>query len=296
MQKHPLHREIIATMLSNKIVNDMGVTFVFREQSETGASVSEIIHAYAISEQIYEASKFTDVIEKLDYKIPAQLLYDLLHHVRHLLNLSTRWFLRSYHLKSDITKTIGHFSGPIKKLERMVPELVSGSTRTYLDSLEKQFVEAGIPKATASRIATYRALYILLNVIVVATQYKFNLIITAKTYFNVGTKINLVWFREHIANDVREGYWNNLARLTLRDELDFLQKQLTIAVLQSHKKEDDVEKLIDNWMEGHHHLIENWEKVLHMLHGSTNIDYSMFFIALRELKEWLYAEEEEPVI
>jgi glutamate dehydrogenase len=127
-------------------------------------------------------------------------------------------------------------------------------------------------------------------VIDVATEYQFDLIKTAKVYYEIGNKFNLVWFRDHIANDVREGYWNNLARLTLRDELDILQKRLTIIILQSNNKEFNVDKLILQWMEEHERPIHNWEKVLQMLHGSMTIDYSMFFIALRELSDWVEAD------
>jgi glutamate dehydrogenase len=45
MQEHPLRSEIIATKLTNEIVNDMGLNFVFRLQEETGASPAEIAHA-----------------------------------------------------------------------------------------------------------------------------------------------------------------------------------------------------------------------------------------------------------
>ena len=84
---------------------------------------------------------------------------------------------------------------------------------------------------------------------------------------------------------MREGHWYNLARLTLRDELDLLQKQLTIVILQTDKKEKNVEKLIDLWRERHPRAIERWEKILEMLLSSTSVDYSMFFIALRELQD-----------
>ncbi len=45
MQDHPLRREIIATRLSNIIVNEMGFTYVYRLQDETGASVAAIVRA-----------------------------------------------------------------------------------------------------------------------------------------------------------------------------------------------------------------------------------------------------------
>ena len=287
MQKHKLHREIIATQLSNQVVNEMGVTFVHREQSETGATVPEVICAYTVASQIFETEKLSTVIESFSFKVPAKLRYDLLHHIRHLLNLSTRWFLRSHYLKKDIAETIKHFIVPVRKLEPMVADLMSGMTKAYLNSLIEHFTLSGIPKDTAARIAGYRAIYILLNVVEVATEHNFDLIKTARMYFHVGAKFNFVWFRDHIANDLREGHWNNLARLTLRDELDVLQKYLTVIIMQSTQQESHVADMIDRWMGKHPRAVERWEKMLQLLHGSPSIDYSMFFIALREFSDWL---------
>ena len=95
----------------------------------------------------------------------------------------------------------------------------------------------------------------------------------------------MLWFRDRIATDTREAYWDTLARLTLRDELDVLQKNLTIVIMQYDKKETDMKKSIEQWMANHQHTIKRWENILSMLYASTSIDDVMFFIALRELTD-----------
>ncbi len=291
MQNHRLRREIIATQLSNRIVNEMGITFVYRAQTETGSSVAEIIKAHTISAKIFDAVALEKLIDSLGTKIAVSLQYELLHYVRALLNLSTRWFLRSHYLQDDTEKTIEHFSVRIKKLDKLIPDLMSGATKEYLSELVGRFVKNGFPEEIANRIATYRALYTSLNIIEVETKYKLDLVKTAKVYFDVGSQFNLVWFRDQIAADSREGHWNTLARLTLRDELDGLQKMLTVTVMRSNNHETNIKMLIKNWMKKHCRPIDRWEQILQLLHGSTSIDYTMFFIALRELSGWLQASE-----
>jgi glutamate dehydrogenase len=287
MQVHSLRREIIATQLSNQIVNEMGITFIYRISVETGATIAEIIKAHAISSRIFEANKLEKFIESFGFKITVELQYELLHYVRMLLNLSTRWFLRSRYMKDDIAKTIEHFGSRIKKVQAIIPQLMVGSTKEFLDKLAKHFIESGLGKKDAHDIAVYRALYISLNIIDVATLYKFDLIQTTRVYFEVGAKFNLVWFRDQIATDSREGHWNSLARLTLRDELDALQRLLTVVILRSDKKQKDHLKLINTWRIKHCRAVRRWEKILELLHGSATVDYTMFFIALRELSDWV---------
>jgi glutamate dehydrogenase len=161
---------------------------------------------------------------------------------------------------------------------------MTGVTKDYLKSLREHFLQVGIAEEIAHRIATSRAIYTALNVVEVATRNKFDLVRTAHVYFLAGERVNLVWFRDQIANDSREGQWNNLARLTLRDELDFSQRALTVAIISKDKTSSkDAETLINAWMNKNRRAILRWERILTMLHGSANLEYSMFFIAIREL-------------
>lgn len=292
MLKHRLHRDIIATQLSNLMVNEMGITFAYRLQMETNALIHEIVRAYIATTYIFDTHSLQNlIIQTLNFKISLSEQYDMLYNIRNLINLATRWFLHDNRMKGDLSKIIKHFSFGVKALETIVPNLMGGITKDYLEKLTEQFIRSGLQKEMARHIATYRAIYTSLNIIEVATKHHFDLIKTAKVYFAAGEKINLLWFRDQIANDSREGHWNTVARLTLRDELDIAQRSLTIAILKNNKKESNTNKLITQWMQKNKHGLVRWERLLSMLHSSTDSDYTMFFIAMRELIGFIVASE-----
>lgn len=291
MKEHRLKRDIVATQLSNQIVNEMGITFVYRLQMETGSTIEEIIRAHAIASRIYGTEEIEEMIVSLDYKIPMREQYQMLFQIRHLINLSTRWFLHGNNLRGDIEKLIAHYSVNISKLEGMIPTLMSGFTKTYLQSLMEKFANAGLPMEIAKKVATYRAIYTSLNIIDVATINKFDLVKTAKVYFASGERINLLWFRDQIASDTREGHWNTLARLTLRDELDISQRALTIAIMKTDQHEPSASRLIEKWVSNNQRALERWERLQEMLHTSSQVDYTMFFIAIRELMGLILASQ-----
>jgi glutamate dehydrogenase len=282
MQEHSLKREIIATQLSNRIVNEMGLTFVHRHHIETGASLADIVRAQTAASRIFQLAELQTLIESLDFKIPLAMQYELLHHVRHLINLGTRWFLRHDRLKGDLSLIIKHYSDRVKILENIIPDLMTGSTKDYLALIEEQFTNAGLSKNLAQRIAACRALYTSLNIIEVATENNFDLVQTANVYFAAGNQFNLVWFRDELATDTREGHWNAWARIALRDELDILQRTLTAAIINSNKKEQELSPLFDHWTSLNKSSINRWENILNLLHTSVHIEYSMFFISIRE--------------
>lgn len=283
LNEHTLARDIIATQLSNQIVNAMGMTFVYRLQVETGATVEEIIRAYTVAASVFGTQKLEEIVAHLDFKIPLQEQYDMLYNIRNLVSLATRWFLRHADLMKNLPDMIEHFSTRVKILENLIPSLMSGSTKEYLETLSEQFLKAGLPREYARRIATYRAIYATLNVIEVATKHRIDLVQTAKVYFAVGGKFNLVWFRDQIGADSHQGHWSALARLTLRDELDAVQQLLTLAVFKQAGREKNGLKLMEKWLASNQRIIERWESMLSLLHSSTSVEYSMFFITIREL-------------
>lgn len=287
LKNHPLRREIIATQLSNKVVNDMGITFIYRMQAEMGSDVGEIMRAYVVASEIFDTTNLQKLIDSLGPEFPANSQYELMHYVRMLANLATRWFLHNGRLDAKLEKTIKHYSDRVKILEKVVPDLMLGVTKDYSLHVRDKFIKAGLSEDLANRISTIRAMYTSLNVIEVATQHRFDLIQTAKVYFEVGGRFNLVWFRDQIAFDTREGHWNTLARLTLRDELDILQKLLTYVIIKSNKRETNTQVIIDNWIEKNARAIDRWNKVLELLYASPTVDYASFFIAVRELSNWI---------
>jgi glutamate dehydrogenase len=292
MEAHSLHREIIATQLSNQIVNEMGILFVYNLQTETGATVAEIMRAFVVASNVFGAVELQKLIVSLDFKISMPVQFELMSHIRRLIYLSTRWFIRHQRLDgNNMPAVIEHFSTGVKELEVLIPMLMGGTTKSYLQTLSEQFMKVGISETIARRIGTVRAMYTALNVIQTATVHQFNLAKTAESYFAVGEFFNLLWFRDQIANDAREGYWDILARLTLRDELDSIQKLLTTTIMLHAKKATDPHQAIEEWIVHHQHAIERWDKMLEVLHGSTNVDYVMFFIALRGLTELIHTPE-----
>jgi len=287
LQAHPLRREIIATYLSNQVVNEMGITFVYRMHIETGALVSDIIRAQFIAASIFKTQELQKLIDSPIGEISASMQHEILHHIRHLANLAARWFLRVNRLQGSMKDIIAHYSAGVKKLETIIPDLMLGATKMYLEKQEEHFTENEILKNLVRRAAILRAMYTSLNIIEVATQQKFDLIKTTKVYFTIGGRFSLVWFRDQIGADSREGHWNTLARLTLRDELDILQKLLTIEIMKSDPKGSNIHKIIDHWVTKNELAINRWEKLLGLLSESSAIDYSMFFIAIRELSNWV---------
>src|SRR5260370_8952423 len=69
MGEHRLHREIITTSIVNDMVDRSGITFAFRLNEETGASVPEITAAWLVARAVFDMPGFWAQVEDLDGKV-----------------------------------------------------------------------------------------------------------------------------------------------------------------------------------------------------------------------------------
>lgn len=291
MNRHQLKRHIIATQLANDIVNHTGINFVYQTQTETGATIEEIIRAYFIVSHIFETHLLQKFVEEYDFKISLDEQFQMIANLRHLIKLSIRWFLQENNVVGNLKEIIEKYTCYIQTLEKIIPDLMGGETKEYLNQLTERFLESGLPRKIARKIAAYRAIYTSLNIIKVANVNNFDIFTTAKMYFASGEELNLLWFRDQIAADIREGHWNNLARLALRNELDTAQRTITVAILRSTPENLDTNKRIDKWKKDNPNIIKRWENLITTLHESPNKDYSMFFIVVREFIRLLQSQQ-----
>ncbi len=283
MQDHPLRREIIATRLSNIIVNEMGFTFVYRLQDETGAPVSAIVKAYMIARTVLDLESIWKQIEELGTKISAQMQVDMMMLYVRLSRRVTRWFLRSQRRSLDIGRTIQLYSQGVVELKKSMPAVFGEEDRNHFDGHYEERINAGIPSALAHELTVTRALFAAPDIIEIAHTHDLKVAKVAEVYYGIGEFLDLSWIRTQIIVHPTENHWESLSREALRDDLDWQQRQLTAGILSDNGKNKDLKTRLGAWGEFHEALIERWRFILTDLKASSVLNYTMFFVAIREL-------------
>ncbi|ASQ45978.1 NAD-glutamate dehydrogenase [Legionella clemsonensis] len=283
IQNHPLKREIIATRLSNLIVNEMGFTFVYRLQDETGAPVSAIVRAYMIARSVLDLETIWNEIAALGTTITAEKQNELMMLYLRLLRRVTRWFLRSQRMGLNISKAVKHYGPGVKEFKKAFPQVLGESNRAQYDKHFDEYIELGIPKKLAHELTLTRALFSALDVIEVSHHTGIGVAKVAEIYFGIGEFLNLAWIRTQVISHPTETHWESLSREALRDDLDWQQRQLTAGIINFSDREKDFMHSLALWSENHLSLIDRWRHVLADLRSSPTLNYTMFFVAIREL-------------
>jgi glutamate dehydrogenase len=283
IQAHPLRREIIATRLSNIIVNEMSFSFIYRLHNETGAPVSEIVRAYMIARNVFNMGSMWKKIEALDVSIKAVHQTEVMLSCVRLLRRTTRWFLRCKRAHLDMTETTHRYAEGVRTLKQALPDILGEEQQKTYHKQRAHYRALGVPEEMAEELTANRTLFFAMDIIEIAEEQKLPVDKVGKVYFDMGALLDLAWVRTHLIEHATENHWEVLSREALRDDLDAEQRQLTASILNFETKQKNTTLSLDVWAEKHVDLIARWHQTVAELRAVNALNYTMFFVAIREL-------------
>ncbi len=283
INRHKLRHEILATKLSSMIVNEVGFTFVYRLQDETGAPVSAIVRAYIIVRTIFSMEQQWTMLEALDNKIDSELQLDLMMQFSRLLRRSTRWLLRNKRKELDVAENIKLYGEGVDKLKQTILNNISDTYRPVFEQDIKDLVAKRVPQDVAMEIVQIRFLFSALDIIDSALDLGSSIEDVTKVYFTLSEKLDLNWVRRNVIIHPSETHWEVLSREALRDDLDYQQRQLTAGILRDRQSNETLDQVLERWEKQYEPLISRWQYMLAELRSSSSLNYTMYFVAIREL-------------
>jgi glutamate dehydrogenase len=284
VRRHPLRREIIATHVTNSMVNRVGSTFVHRLGEETGAAVPDIARAYTVAREVFEARRLWKDISDLDDVVPAEVQTALIAEGRRIVERATRWLLRNRHQPLNIAVEVSHFGPGIAALGQELPKLLAPQDAEALGRTCDRFSAQGVPADLATRAASLDALYSGLDIIEVASAEEETVEAVAAVYFALGARLDLHWLRDQINRLPAESHWQTLAKGALRDDLSSEQRQLTGQVLRHEAAGPDAEAMIEAWVSDNQAAVRRCLAMLEDLRQADAVEVAMLSVALREIR------------
>ncbi|GAB2675656.1 NAD-glutamate dehydrogenase [Aliiglaciecola aliphaticivorans] len=283
MEFHPLRAEIIATKLTNNMVNDMGLNFVFRMQEETGAAVEEVANAYSVVKAVFGIDSLWQEIESLDNKVSAKTQLGMLDLMRRTMRRASRWFLRHGEKNLTIADSVDLYVSTFETLSENLENYLVDTEYSQLEKSTTDYVSEGVPKSIAYKVASLSNMFCALDLAQMIKSENRKLDVAASLYFNLGSKLQLHWFLDQINNQTVSNHWQALARASYREELDWQQRSLTTVLLSGAPDNNDPEDILNKWMDNNTILLERWYHMMSEFKTSNSHEFAKFSVALREL-------------
>jgi glutamate dehydrogenase len=225
---HRLRREIIATQLSNAIVNRGGPTVITRLADETGADAPTIAAAYAATRDSFGLVEMNAAIDALDGVVPGDLQLQLYAELQDLLMSRLVWFIRNVpSAGGSLEAVVGTYRAGIAAVEEGLSATLSPAARQAWEARAAALAAQGTPEDLARRIAALPDLVAAPDIVWVAEKTGRPVPEVASTHFAVEAMFRL----GHLIGAAREvavkDYFDRLALDRAVDGIAAAHRRLT---------------------------------------------------------------------
>lgn len=278
---HRLRREIIATAVTNSMINRTGPAFVDEMRRRTGRDAADIARAYTIVREVFGLRDIWNRIEGLDNVAQSDCQYAMLTETVRTIERMTEWFLRNGTHPLDIRANVEVYREGIEILRGKLDEVLGEMGLTDVEKRRHRFLTEGVPKDLAVSIAQLKVLSSGCDVVKLAQATDKPVDAVGRTYSSVGARFGLDWLRSAANRIPSDNQWHRMALSAIIDDLWGLQSEYTARILDRYGAEPDA---IAKWIAHKGESADRVEGLLSELRNLPQLDLAMLAVVSRELR------------
>lgn len=283
IKSHYLRKEIIATMLSNLIVNRAGITFISRFKDEFNSELELIIQAWWVAYNLLNAEKLFQKAEALDNVIDADAQVSLFIGIEKSVERLCRWLIRYSRSKSitvvNSAELIKNFAPKVAVLEKELDKIIQLEDYPDVAKVEKYFQEKNVPYEVYRLISRRSYIPQIMDIVLISTEHNLALDEVATNYYKFGRVLQIDWLRMNVLRLPRNNKWQILSRSALASDVYGLYRKIMLDAITSYSNEGC---FFDNWMARNEAKVEKLNQMFDELQGYQELDLAMISAAIRE--------------
>jgi glutamate dehydrogenase len=277
LQHHRLRREIIATHLSNSMINRGGPSLVVRIADQTGAPPAAIAAAFAAVRDSYGMTALNGAIDGLDNKIPGKLQLELYGAVQDLLLDRIVWFLRKVDLGKGLAGVVSHYRDGIGAIAAALDDVLPQEFREAQAARQRELKAAGLPDLLARQLADLRILASAPDIVLVADRTGKPVGDVAATYFAAGSFFRLDRIVSAANAIPIADYFDRLALDRSRDLIGDAERRLAAAMVGNGAAADGAAS-VEAWVSSRKAEVERVRGAIHEI-ASSGLTLSKLSVA-----------------
>ncbi|HVE70283.1 MAG TPA: NAD-glutamate dehydrogenase [Thermoanaerobaculia bacterium] len=282
IDRHRLRREIIATVVTNAMINRVRPTFAWQMCDETSKPPPDIARAFIVMRDSFDLRTIWADIETLDNKLPASVQTEMMISVARLLERAILWLLRTTYEKLDIAAYVNEFKPRIAAIQNRLVQILPASSLATVRVRQAELMEDGIPEELARRVASLDVMSSAMDIIRIArTDAAHGVEDVARVYFGVGARFSLDRLRSATNNISAETPWQKTALLALVEDLFNYQSAMASRVIT---EADGAPDPVDAWLSKRPRLVERVDQTMHDFRAAPTVDLAMLTVASRQFR------------
>jgi glutamate dehydrogenase len=225
---HRLRREIIATKLTNRMINRLGVIHPYELAEEEGATLAQVAAAFVAAERLLNMGPLWQAIETGAMSEEARIvLFDyaaaaMSDHIADILRIGGGTLVPS--------KLVADLAPGVKELSHDTGSLLAGEGRSASAAMVHRLGAAGAPAALAAAVAKLFDMDGAIGLASLAREQKLSARGLTSAFSDLGARLGLDWAQQTAARMSPSDPWerlliNGLARDFQQMRLDFLRRR-----------------------------------------------------------------------
>ena len=286
---HPLKKEIITTVITNDIINKVGISFAHLTIQDTGCSYEEFVFAYYITNKLLDINNLWDQIYNSS-NISSLKIYEALTHVQKIVQTSILWVILNIR-PNAIRYTADNFKPQIDKFRSYLATLKQGVIYDIYQANDAKMIKLGLLPNIAKEVADIRVISISYDIMKFASSNNISIERASDIYYFINETLQFAWINSCVSNLVSSSYWQRVAKKSIFDEIDSIKINLckNLLALSSNADTSDSKKLFDHLNSHHSGAISKYNDFISNLNKDNNLELATIIVILKKIK-YLFCE------
>ena len=274
---HRLARDIVATRLSNDVINRVGPGFLYRVEDRTGAPTEQVVRAFLVIRDLFGLEELWEGLSR--FPVPATI--PALRTLERVLEYNVCWLTRRRSELADPERERSALDTAVQRLQAWVPRHHHPDPGSALGQCLTHLTARGAPDTLTNGCRVVSQLQPALALASAAADHDFDVTDLAGQHRLVGTELRLSWLTESVPVQPEDTHWTQLAKSALHDELTSLCVAISCDVLHSGG--------FPEWTSRNAAALERARSSYAGLATSANPDVAMLTVGVQVLRDLRHA-------
>ena len=216
INQHPLRREIIATMITNYVVDHAGCAFLNHLTRQTGATMEQGVKAYLVFDQVLGVGAARGRVFAVDNKLASDRQYEILLELESALASLCAQAVElnlPVELESDC---VGHYQKKYAQHCGHLKDLLNAEEWQRCKQAAKDYKSEGLDRETAERLSRLPYLDSFLPAVQIASEADADLLDVVDVLNSLQGTLQVPYLLESLDQVMTRNRWERLAQTSLR--------------------------------------------------------------------------------
>jgi glutamate dehydrogenase len=229
LSSHPLADEIKATIVSNKIINQAGCSFLNLDSDNENANILDHVGCYLTFDRVLDGDELRRAIYALDNKMPADKQYHLLLELEKMLAGFCRWALLHNKKIRPVARTIDCYSRYLQDFEDYFNHQDSIEFKKQLELYRQN----GVPEELAQRMVFISSLNDFPFIVSLSAETAMDFVTVFKLFNEITHTLGLYEIYDQLAKMPPHDHWEQKVSTDMQADIKRIIGLLINSILAS---------------------------------------------------------------